>query len=203
MSELTQQPLGSTLYFNFTSAVNGVPTSLSTTSVISAFLNSTTPITAGITLTSTYAGNTGMNNVSIVASTANGYAAEVLYSVMITTGTLGGISMVGYNIGSFQLTTEQTNINYTGRTIARGIVTTGGSTVSVPTSALTIAGASATGVSANQFANRTALFDGDTTTTGLRGAAAAISANSSSSTPTLTVGNLPATPASGDTFSII
>lgn len=87
--------------------------------------------------------------------------------------------------------------------VPRGTVTTGASTTSVPTSALTIAGSSASGVVADQFKNRVVLFDGDTTTAGLRGASSAISANTASNTPTLTVGVLPATPASGDTFSII
>lgn len=91
----------------------------------------------------------------------------------------------------------------TGGAIARGTVTTGGSTTSVPTSVLTIAGSAGTGVVADQFKGRTVLFDGDTTTAGLRGASAAISASSASNTPTLTVGALPATPASGDLFSII
>lgn len=87
--------------------------------------------------------------------------------------------------------------------VPRGTVTTGASTTSVPTSALTIAGSAASGVVADQFKNRVILFDGDTTTAGLRGASSAISASSASNTPTLTVGTLPATPASGDTFSII
>jgi hypothetical protein len=89
------------------------------------------------------------------------------------------------------------------KSVARGTLTSGGSTTSVPTSALSIGGSAATGVVADQFKGRTILFDGDTTTAGLRGASAAISASSASNTPTLTVGTLPATPASGDTFSII
>jgi hypothetical protein len=89
------------------------------------------------------------------------------------------------------------------RTIARGTVTTGGSTTSVPTSALTIAGSTASGVVADQFKGRVVIFDGDTTTAGLRGASAVITASSASNTPTFTVGTLPATPASGDLFSIV
>lgn len=96
-----------------------------------------------------------------------------------------------------------TSIVATVKAIGRCTVTSGGSTTSVPTSALTLAGSAASGVVADQFKGRTVLFDGDTTTAGLRGATAAISASSASDTPTLTVGTLPASPASGDTFSII
>jgi hypothetical protein len=86
---------------------------------------------------------------------------------------------------------------------ARGTVTTGGSTTSVPTSAFSFAGLAATGVVSNQFAGRTIIFDGNTTTAGLRGAAATILASSTSNTPTFTVVTLPATPASGDTFTVL
>lgn len=96
-----------------------------------------------------------------------------------------------------------TSLNKTTNAIARGTVTSGGSTTSIPTSALTIAGSAATGVVADQFKNRVVLFDGDTTTAGLRGVTSTISASSASNTPTLTVGALPATPASGDLFSVV
>ncbi len=87
--------------------------------------------------------------------------------------------------------------------LARGTVTTGASTTSVPTSALTFQNVAASGVVSNQLAGRAILFDGATTTAGLRGAASTISASSTSNTPTFTVATLPATPASGDLFTII
>ncbi len=87
--------------------------------------------------------------------------------------------------------------------MARGTVTTGGTTTSVPTSALTFGGVTASGVVVSQFVGRTTLFDGATTTAGLRGVSSSISASTASNTPTFTVGTLPATPASGDTFSVI
>lgn len=86
---------------------------------------------------------------------------------------------------------------------ARGTVTTGASTTSVPTSALTFGLVAATGVVSNQFVGRALIFDGNTTTAGLRGAAVTISASSASDTPSFTVGALPATPASGDLFTVI
>lgn len=89
------------------------------------------------------------------------------------------------------------------KSVARGTVTSGGSATSVPTSALSIGNAAASGVVANQFANRIILFDGDTTTAGLRGAVATISSSTASNTPTLAISTLPDAPASGDTFSIV
>lgn len=82
--------------------------------------------------------------------------------------------------------------------IARGVVGSSASTTSVPTSAFSPAGAAA-----DQFAGRAILFDANTTTTALRGCARTIANSSNAATPTLTVGTLPATPVSGDTFSVI
>lgn len=350
MADLGDRALGSTVDLKFTTQVNGTPTALAGSPAISVYMSGTsTPITSGVTFTGSYNSTTGLNDVSIVASSGNGFNAGEDYDVVITTGTLGGISAVGTVVGHFSLnlgniasindvsassvttinanqgTTQPVNFTGTGSSayiksdmqdiagsavsassaqigvnlvniagsavstssaqlgvntvniaghaatldgnnllevdvadiagsavstssaqlgvnlvniagsavststaqlgtnvvniagsgsaatdlskttnaIARGTVTTGASTTSVPTSAFTLVGSSASGVVANQFAGRTILFDGNTTTAGLCGAAAGISASSASNTPTLTVGTLPATPASGDTFSII
>lgn len=84
------------------------------------------------------------------------------------------------------------------RTVARGTVTTGGSTTSIPTSAFTPAGAAA-----DQFKGRIVIFDIDTATAALRGQATDITASSNSATPTLTVTELTTAPASGDTFTVV
>lgn len=78
-----------------------------------------------------------------------------------------------------------------------GTVTTGATTTSIPTSALTPAG-SAT----DQFKGRILVFDKNTTTAALRGQATDITASTASATPTFTVTALTTAPASGDTFSI-
>jgi hypothetical protein len=201
---LGERRVSDTVVFDFTTAVNGVPSSLAGSPALSVYKNSTTESTSGITFTQDYDGRTGFNHVVIdTSSDSTFYAADNDFSVVVTTGTLSGVSMVGFVVGAFRLTTQRSNLDKTTKAIARGTCTTGGSTASVPTSALTVAGSAASGVVANQFANRAILFDGDTTTAGLRGASASISASSASNTPTLTVGTLPATPASGDTFSII
>lgn len=215
MSYAGDRALGATVDLKFTTAVNGVPTTLAGSPVISAYVGgSTTEITAGITLTVDYDARTGMNDVSIVASAGNGFAAGNDYQVVITTGTLGGVSMVGVEVGSFSLhlanvsniagsATAATNLGQTTRTVIAGTVTTGGTTTSVPTSALTIDGGAASGVVASQFVGRVVIFTGNTTTAGLKGAQASITASTASNTPTLTVGTLPATPVSGDTFEIV
>ena len=204
MSDLGEQSLGTLIVFNFSTSVNGVPTTLSGSPAISVYKNSTTESTTGVAITADYDSRTGMNHVTVdTTADTTFYAADNFFSVVITTGTLAGVSMIGYVVGSFQLTTRTTNINKTAGAIARGTCTTGGSTTSVTTSALTVAGAAASGVVVSQFVGRVVLFDGNTTTAGLQDVASAISASTASNTPTLTVATLPATPVSGDTFSII
>jgi hypothetical protein len=81
----------------------GAPFALAS-GVISAYPdNSTTQITAGITLSADFDGVTGLNNVRVVATGANGYAAGSSYFLVITTGTVDSVSVVGEVIGSFTL----------------------------------------------------------------------------------------------------
>lgn len=98
--------LGDTIdiQFSTTSPTTGVCTQLAGSPVISAYIgNSTTQITAGITLTADLDGVTGLNNVRVVASGGNGYGAATNVSLVITTGTVGGASAVGYAVGSFSI----------------------------------------------------------------------------------------------------
>jgi hypothetical protein len=78
----------------------------------------------------------------------------------------------------------------------RGVVTTGGTTTSIPTSSLEPAAAAT-----DQFKGRIVVFDRDTTTANLRGQATDITASTSGGT--LTVTALSHAPASGDTFRIV
>jgi hypothetical protein len=84
------------------------------------------------------------------------------------------------------------------RTTLRGTCTTGGTTTSIPTSAMT----PATSVS-DQLKGRIVIFDHDTTTAALRGQATDITASTASATPTLTVTALTTAPVSGDTFTVV
>jgi len=98
--------LGDTIDIKFTtrSFSTGAPTTLAGTPVISAYPgNSVTQITAGITLTVDFDAVTGLHNVRVVATSGNGYATATNYALVITTGTVGGVSVVGEVIGSFSI----------------------------------------------------------------------------------------------------
>jgi len=90
--------------FTTTEPDTGAPATLSGTPVVSAYVgNSTTQITAGITLTTDFDGVTGLNNVRVVATTGNGFADGTDVSLVITTGTVDGNSAVGYVIEQFTI----------------------------------------------------------------------------------------------------
>lgn len=92
------------LKFTTTAASTGAPTQLAGTPVISAYVgNSTTQITAGITLTVDFDTVTGLNNVRVVATSGNGYTDNTDVYLVITTGTVGGTSAVGYVVGGFTI----------------------------------------------------------------------------------------------------
>jgi hypothetical protein len=98
--------LGSTFDVKFTTRAfaTGVPTTLAGTPVISAYPdNSITQLTAGITLTVDFDGVTGLHNIRVVATSGNGYAAGSNYALVITTGTVGGTSVVGEVVAEFSL----------------------------------------------------------------------------------------------------
>lgn len=201
-----------------------IPQSTSYLLIFKAYLTTTGAEATGVTIAITISKNgaTSFSNPNAGATNATEMASG-WYKVTLDstdTGTLGplavrgaaatiqdvgiALTVVSANNAGLSALPDSTSINKTGNTIARGTVTTGGSTTSVPTSALSIAGSAASGVVSNQFAGRVILFDGDTTTAGLRGASTTIGSSSNSNTPTFTVtATLPATPASGDTFSIV
>lgn len=98
--------LGDTIDIKFTTRnfSTGAPFTLAGTPVISAYPgNSTTQLTAGITLTVDFDTVTGLNNCRVVATSGNGYAAATNYYLVITTGTVNSVSVVGEVIGSFSI----------------------------------------------------------------------------------------------------
>lgn len=98
--------LGDTIDVKFTSRTfsTGAPGTLSSSPVISAYpSNSTTELTAGITLSVDFDSRTGLNHVRVVATSGNGYATATNYTLVITTGTVGGVSVVGECVGSFSI----------------------------------------------------------------------------------------------------
>jgi hypothetical protein len=89
--------LGTSLRFKFPT-VNGAgaPTTLSGSPAISVYkADGTGEVTTGVTLTVDFDGKTGLNHVTIDLSDAF-YAAGNDYQVVITAGTVAGVSAVGY-----------------------------------------------------------------------------------------------------------
>jgi len=101
MRDLT---LEETAYFMFSTRAfaSGVPTSLLGTPVLSVLeSNNATPITAGVSVNVDRASVTGLNQATVVATAANGYEAGKSYAVYISTGTVGGVSVVGEVVAEF------------------------------------------------------------------------------------------------------
>lgn len=180
----------SIVHFKFTTVnSSGVPTTLSGSPALSVYGDaSTTQSTTGITLTPDFDGIVGLNHVTIdLGAAPSVYVNFGQYAVVITTGTVGGSSVVGYVLVHFGV------YAHPARGTGGGTVTTGATVSSIPTSLLwpppTIA---------NQFKGRIIIFDENTTTAALRGQGTDIKANTSGGT--LTVTDLTTAPVSGDTF---
>jgi len=103
---MTDYTLSDTIHFMFTTRRfdTGAPHALAGTPVISAYENEgLTQITAGVTLGVDHDGVTGLNLVTVVASGANGFEAGKDYHLVITTGTVNSVSVVGECIGRFTI----------------------------------------------------------------------------------------------------
>ncbi len=98
--------LADTIYIAFSTRAfaTGIPTTLAGSPVVSAYENvDLTQITAGITLGVDHDGVTGLHMLTIVATGANGYETGKDYNLVITTGTVGGVSVVGEVVGGFTI----------------------------------------------------------------------------------------------------
>jgi len=98
--------LGETFYHFFTTRAfaTGIPTTLAGTPVLSVLEeNNVTPITAGVSVSVDRATVVGMNQATIVATGANGYEVGKSYAIYISTGTVGGVSVVGEVVGEFTI----------------------------------------------------------------------------------------------------
>ncbi|KKL12918.1 hypothetical protein LCGC14_2530980, partial [marine sediment metagenome] len=95
-----------TLSFKFTTrTTTGAPTTLAGTPVVKVYkANDTGTETAtGVTLSVDFDGVTGLNNVLIDLSNGAFFAVAKDYGVIITTGTVGGVSVVGEVVGTFSI----------------------------------------------------------------------------------------------------
>lgn len=105
-------PSQQNLDFCFTSVnSSGVPTTLSGSPAISVYKgNSTTQTTVGVTLDVDHDSVTGLNHVRI-ATTDVFYATGSDFHVIITAGTVGGSSVVGYRVAEFSIENRDIRAN--------------------------------------------------------------------------------------------
>lgn len=119
--------LEDTIYFNFTtrSFTTGVPTVLAGTPVLSVLeSNNATPITAGVSVSVDRASVVGLNQGTVVATAANGYEAGKSYCVYISTGTVGGVSVVGETVFQFTIQASAAAVDLANATDGLGALKT-------------------------------------------------------------------------------
>lgn len=110
--------LGDTIDIKFTTRrfSTGATFTLAGTPAVAAYLdNSTTEITAGITLTVDFDARTGLNNIRVVATSGNGYVTGTNYALVITAGTVDGVSVVGETVGAFSIEKRLVDMDSTAR----------------------------------------------------------------------------------------
>jgi len=98
--------------FTFTTiTAEGVPFTLAGSPVLSVYKsNSVTQTTTGPTLSVDFDGVTGLNHVRM-ATTDAFYVVATDYSVVITTGTVNSVSVVGYVVAQFSIENRNTKAN--------------------------------------------------------------------------------------------
>lgn len=107
---------GAILDFKFSTFLDAVPTTLAGSPVVSVYKNnSVTQTTTGVTLSVDFDGITGCHNVRVDTS-ADGtfYAAGSSFQLIVTTGTIGAESLIGFVIDQFDLTREIVNATQIG-----------------------------------------------------------------------------------------
>lgn len=106
-----------TLNFKFTTRQfsTGAPFTLAGTPVVKVYKGSstTTESTAGITLSVDFDGVTGLNNVLIDLSADAFYAVGEDYAIVITTGTVDSVSVVGETIATFSIENRHEEVDVT------------------------------------------------------------------------------------------
>jgi hypothetical protein len=98
--------LGNTATCAFTTRAfpTGIPTTLAGSPVLSVVEHgNNTPITTGVSVAVDRCSVPGLNEATAIATTGNGYEAGKTYCWYISTGTVGGISVVGEVVGEFTI----------------------------------------------------------------------------------------------------
>jgi len=103
----------------------GIPTLLAGTPVLSVYEDgSITQITAGVSVTVSLDAVVGLNQLVIVATGANGFNAGSDYSVVITTGTVDSVSVVGETVYTFSLARSAAAVDLANATDGLGALRT-------------------------------------------------------------------------------
>jgi hypothetical protein len=104
MSYLGNYKSGDTVDFTFsTKGTDGAPITLAGSPLVRVYKgNGTTEESAGVTLTVDFDSRTGLHHVRIVTTDAF-YAANEDYSVVLTAGTVGGVSVAGTVLRTFSI----------------------------------------------------------------------------------------------------
>jgi len=145
---MTDYTVADTIHFMFTTRrfSTGAPFAIAA-GVVSAYENeSLTQITAGITLGADHDGVTGLNLVTVVASGANGFEAGKDYHLVITTGTVDSISVVGEVVGRFTLSRSAAAVDLANGTDGLGAIKTDTAAILIDTAEIGVAGAGLTNI---------------------------------------------------------
>ncbi len=104
---------------------DGVPTLLAGSPVLSVLEgNNATPITAGVSVSVSRASVVGLNEATVVATAANGYEAGKSYSIYISAGTVGGVSVIGEVVGAFTVAASAAAVDLANSTDGLGAIKT-------------------------------------------------------------------------------
>ena len=136
--------LGITLYHDFTTRAfaTGIPTVLAGSPVLSVLEeNNATPITSGVSVSVDRASVVGLNEATIVATGGNGYEAGKSYSIYISTGTVGGVSVVGEVIGQFTVGQSAAAVDLANGTDGLGVIKADTANILTDTAEIGTAGA--------------------------------------------------------------
>jgi len=113
------------VFFTTRAFATGIPTVLAGTPVVSAYEDADlVQITAGVTLTVDHDSVVGLNRIAIVATGANGFETGKDYHLVITTGTVDGVSVVGEVVGDFQIGRSASAIDLANATDGLGALKT-------------------------------------------------------------------------------
>lgn len=129
----------------------GIPTTMTGTPTIEAYPgNSTTQITAGITLTFTsgFDSVAGLCNVRVVATTGNGYAADTDYALVIagTAPLVDSVSVLGEVVGHFSTSRSAAAVDLANGTDGLGAIKAETALILTDTAEIGSAGAGLTAV---------------------------------------------------------